>query len=183
MNTNVTFHDRLSRLAQEGTARGVLLVRITGLDANNRYKAVAIEFQHDGTMVAADATEIRVTNLAEPADMPGQLSAGTEAVAVDVEGRWIVFVRQASSVFPAKITSGGAGGAYTAREQVSGGGTLADRQDTADIDVTNLAEMTLGPGGAVDAGTIVLVAALQDAGNPPTLRYVFDHPVYAKYLD
>ena len=153
------------------------------LDEYNRYKAVAIEFQSDGTTADADGREITVTNLAETADQPGQLKADERAIAVDVEGRWVIFVGQESSlVFPAKIISGGSGGVYTVREQASSGGSFADKEDAADISACNLAEMSLGPGGAVAIGTIVLVTAVRDAGTPPTLRYVFDHPVYAKYL-
>jgi len=46
----------------------------------------------------------------------------------------------------------------------------------------NLAELTLGCGAAVDDGAIVVVSRLTDSGTPSTERYVFDHPVYAKYL-
>jgi hypothetical protein len=35
----------------------------------------------------------------------------------------------------------------------------------------------------VEDDAIVLVTILRDTGTPPVLRYVFDHPAYAKYLD
>jgi hypothetical protein len=47
----------------------------------------------------------------------------------------------------------------------------------------NLAELSLGPGAAVDAGTIVLVTAIADQQGGSAQQYVFDHPEYAKYLD
>jgi hypothetical protein len=47
----------------------------------------------------------------------------------------------------------------------------------------NLSELSLGPGAAVPVGQIVVVLATTDTGSPPTVRYHFDHPMYAKYLD
>ena len=47
----------------------------------------------------------------------------------------------------------------------------------------NLAELSLGTGAAVDTGSVVLVAAVLDQASPPNMRYTFDHPAYAKYLD
>ena len=86
-------------------------------------------------------------------------------------------------MIPAKIVSGGSGGVYVVREQIAtGAGTFADKSGTSDFTAYNLAELTLGPGGAVDVGQIVLVTCQTDNGNPPTVRYFFDHPAYAKYL-
>ncbi|MFA6134548.1 MAG: hypothetical protein WC869_11090 [Phycisphaerae bacterium] len=87
-----------------------------------------------------------------------------------------------ASVFPAKIVSSVSGAAYTVREQsCTGVGTFGDKTGTSNVLAHNLAELSLGPGGAVAVGAIVLATAITDTG--VTTRYIFDHPVYAKYLD
>jgi hypothetical protein len=188
MTRAVPFRDSLYRLAQVGDALGVQLVRILEVDENNRYTAVPVEFDSDGATQPAEEQTLTITNLAEPADSPGQVPSGTDAVALDIEGRWIVFLRQeaaeAVASFPAKIVSSLGGSAYGVLEQVcTGPGSFADKDGAPQVTAHNLAELSLGPGAAVDIGTIVLAIALTDTGNPPTVRYVFDHPAYAKYLD
>jgi hypothetical protein len=184
MTTEIGFHDALHHLAQAGETAGVRLVRLTALDEANRYTARPVEFASDGSTEFVGEETVTVTNLAEPADADGSVAAGTDAVAVDVEGRWVVFVRQAgAAVFPARVVSSQGGAAYSVLEQVAtGAGTFADKQGAEAVAAHNLAELSLGPGAAVDDDTIVFVTTLEDTGTPPTLRYVFDHPVYAKYL-
>ncbi len=184
MSQEVPFRDGIGHLAQAGSAVGVMLVRITELQADNRYTARAIEFDSDGhTQFATDRT-VTVTNLAEPADEPGEVPPGAEAVAVDIEGRWVIFLRRASAAFFARIISSQGDAAYTARRQVvTGPGQFEDRSGAEDVTAYNLAELSLGPGGAVHEQTIVVVRPVTDTGEPPTTRYMFDHPAYAKYLD
>ncbi len=184
MSQETPFRDGIGRLAQAGAAAGVMLVRITAIEEHNRYTARAIEFDADGhTQFATDRT-VTVTNLAEPADAPGEVPAGTEAVAVDVEGRWVIFIRRTPAAFFARIVSSQGGAAYTVREQVATGpGQFQDKDGAGDITAHNLAELSLGPGGAVDEEAIVVVHSATDTGQPPATRYIFDHPAYAKYLD
>jgi len=184
MTTTIPYHDGLSHLAQGGSPAGVQLIRITQADQYNRYTARPVEFDEQGRTTFADEATFTVTNLAEPADEAGQVPEGTEAIAIDVEGRWVIFLRQVAPVFPARIVGSQGGASYTVREQViDPQGAFADRTGTSDVAARNLAELSLGPGAAVDVGTIVLVTALVDGASPPTVRYVFDHPAYAKYLD
>jgi len=185
MSGQIQFYDALQRLAQVGPGRGVQLVRLMELDEANRYNARPVEFDADGATVLACDRQITVTNLAEPADAPGQIPTQTDAVALDVEGRWVTFIRPVGSAcFPARIVQSLGGAAYTIIEQVATGpGTFADRQDTASLTAYNLAELSLGAGGAVDDDTIVLATTVTQDASPPVLRYVFDHPTYAKYLD
>jgi len=189
MSTSKDALSPFGTLLHAGDALGLTLVRILSVQSGNRYSAQAVEFDDDATQLIDGAT-LTVTNLAEPADETGQLPADTEAVAVDVEGRWIVFVRLdsggegGSSVgFPARIVSAQGGAVYTVREQaISPEGTFSDAAGTSNQTARNLAELSLGPGAAVPDDTIVWVAGLEDTGTPPTVRYVFDHPAYAKYL-
>jgi hypothetical protein len=189
MITKIPFHDSLYRLAQIGDTTGVRLVRILSVVSGNRYTARAVEFGQGGATQFAEEGTMTVTNLAEPADQTGQVPADTDAVAIDVEGRWVVFLRQAaetgngSPLFVAKVIDSLGGSAYTIREQVATGqGTFANKPGAAEVTACNLGELTLGPGAAVEDGAIVLVMLLWQEGNPPTARYVFDHPAYAKYL-
>lgn len=182
---NATFyHDAFARLAGAGGKAGTALVRILSLAQGNRYSARAVEFTPEGNTQDADQRTMEVINIAEPASQAGQLSAGLLAVAIDVEGRWVIHVRSGGgAMFPAKIISSSGSAAYVVREQVpAAGGGLADRQGAVDVQAVNLAEMTMGPGAAVDVGQIVLVTAIAADGTPPTIRYYFDHPAYAKYL-
>lgn len=185
MTISTPFHDGLSRLAQVGTPVGVQLVRIEEVDQGNRYTARAIEFDQNGETQYAEQETLTVTNLAEPADSTGQVPANSDAIAVDVEGRWVVFLRQdVVASFAGQIVSSQGSATYTVREQaITGQGSFIDKAGTSNITARNLAELSLGPGAAVDNGTIVLVATLLDEASPPNIRYVFDHPAYAKYLD
>jgi len=185
MTAKIPYHDGLYRLAQIGTPTGVQLVRITEPDEDNRYTARPIEFDGDGQTQFADDRTITVTNLAEPADSAGQVPADTDAVALDVEGRWVVFLQQVpAAAFAAKVISSQGSAAYTVREQaLNAQGAFIDKPGAVDFSARNLAELSLGPGAAVDAGTIVLVRQLLDTSSPANVYYVFDHPAYAKYLD
>ena len=181
--TETPYHDRLGRYARVAPAPGVQLVRVQTLDADNIYNVLPLEFDATGQAVPASGQTLSVTNLAEPGDADGTLPAGTDALAVDVEGRWVIFVSPpASGVFPVKIIRADGGAAYTVREQTcTGAGTFADAAGASDATAHNLAELSLGPGGAVDVGAIVQATTLADSSGTP--RTVFDHPIYAKYLD
>lgn len=184
MITKIPFHDSLYRLGQIGTSTGIQLVRILELETGNRYKARAIEFDDSGATQFAEQMDITVTNLCEPADSTGQVPADTDAVALDIEGHWVVFLRQGSTSFTAKVVSSQGSAIYTMREQVlTGQGTFIDKPGTSNFSARNLAELSLGPGAAVDNGTTVLATALLDNDTPPNVFYAFDHPAYAKYLD
>lgn len=178
-------HDSLYRLAQIGTSLGVQLVRLIRCEAHNRYAAVPVEFDADGATQPADDAELTVLNLAEPADAAGTLPAGTDAVAIDVEGRWVAFVRpaaQGASSLPARITASLGGAAYTVLPQVCADqANFQPQPGAAAVTAVNLAELSLGSGAAVDVGTLVLLTSLTDSVG--ATRYVFDHPAYAKYLD
>jgi hypothetical protein len=88
-----------------------------------------------------------------------------------------------TTIFPARIVDAISGAAYSVKEQVcTGAGTFADKSGASALTAYNLAELTLGPGGAVDDNKIVMVMAIEDTGSPPVTRYIFDYPVYAKYL-
>ena len=177
-------HRAVRQLAQEGGPSWLRLVRIRQRDEGTVYRAVFLEFDGDGELQETPGDEVKVVNLAEPAGSDGVLGAGTDTVAMDVEGRWVVFVRPPTGVsFLARVVSCSGGSVYAVREQsVDSQGRLGDATGMATIAATNLAEQTLGPGAAVDAGTIVVVHAMADSGDPPVLTYFFDHPVYAKYL-
>lgn len=186
MNTDRAYHDSFGHLSQAGGASGVLLVRVVASEGGNRYAAVPVEFDPAGqTQPAGD--ELVVTNLAEDPSAGGDLPAETEALAVDVEGKWVVHVRSGggATAFAARVVAhAGSASCYTVREQVlSSEGVFSDKPNAADLTATNLAELSLGDGAAVDDDAIVMVHAVPDTGQPPTLRYLFDHPAYAKYLD
>jgi hypothetical protein len=178
-------HDGLGRWAQATGRCGARLVRITRHDAQNRYLAGQLGFDASGGVSVIGTRTLTVTNLAEPLTAGGAVPDNTDAVALDVAGRWVVFLLPEGAVlFPARIVAGQGGAAYTVREQAStGAGTFQDVANAAEVTAHNLAEVALGPGGAVENGALVLITAVTDTGTPPTLRYVFDRPAYAKYLD
>jgi hypothetical protein len=181
-----SYHDAFERLAQAGSAMGVQLVRLTSVAQANTYHAAAIEFATDGSTQDVDAQVIDVLNLAEPASATGQLPAGTRAIAVDVEGRWVIHVQIStggSAIFPARVVSSVGMSVYILREQqIASDGTWSDKSGTANISASNMSEMSIGPGAAVDVGQKVLVLTCTSTGSPSVIHYYFDHPVYAKYL-
>lgn len=185
MSGHNDYYDAMGRWAEVSASMAAQLVRITAHDESNRYTARPIAFDAaGGTEVVGDDT-LTVTNLAEPTDTDGQVPTDTDAVAIDVGGRWIVFIRPVgSAIFPARVTASQGSAAYTVREQAAtGAGTFADAPGATNLTAHNLAELSLGPGAAIADDTIVLVLTIMDNGTPPTVRYVFDHPAYAKYLD
>lgn len=186
MTSQIAVHDGLYKLAQIGTATGVQLVRTVQVQQANRYLVRPVEFDGGGQTQFAETETLSVTNLAEPADSTGQLPAGTDAVAIDVEGRWVVFVRPPifMAQFPAKVVTSLGDAAYTVREQtLDAEGDFIDRTGVSNVNAKNLAELSLGSGAAVDQDAIVLVTALYDDDTPANLYYTFDHPIYSKYLD
>lgn len=185
MTTTGFYRDAIHRLAQAGKAVGVKLVRVIEVYSVNCYTAGEIEFDTDGTTKLVSEETLTVTNLAEPADFAGQLPADTEATALDVEGRWVIFVKpSAAAFFPAKVIASQGDAAYTVREQsLTVAEEFINKAGASNVTAHNLAELSLGPGAAVDNGTILMVAVIPDNDSPPTLRYYFDHPAYAKYLD
>lgn len=187
MNNDQSYHDSFEHLRQAGGSAGVQLVRIVAAEGGNRYTARPVEFDAAGQTQFVGTAELSVTNLAESPSGGGSLPADTEALAVDVEGRWIIHVPQSSgtAAFAARVIAPAAAAArYNVLEQVvSPAGEFSDKPDAAEVTAINLAELSLGEGAAVDDDSIVLVTAVADTSEPPTLRYVFDHPAYAKYLD
>jgi len=176
------YYDAMGRWVEVSASKAAQLVRITAHDESNRYTARPIVFDAVGETEIVGNDTLTVTNLAEPTDTDGQVPDDTDAVAIDVGGRWIVFIRPVGSViFPVKIMASQGAAAYTVREQVAtGAGTFADATGATNITAHNLAELSLGPGAAIANDTIVLVLTVVDNGTPPTVRYVFDHPGYAK---
>ncbi|MFB3894422.1 MAG: hypothetical protein ACE15C_20670 [Phycisphaerae bacterium] len=184
--TTSAFHDAPRRLAQDGSSGPAQLVRITALDEGNRYQARPIEFDSDGSTKFAGDETLVVTNLAEPYDEDGAIASGTDALAVDVEGRWVVFIRPTAgaATFLARIVSAEGAALYTIREQAfDEEGGLVDKQGAPDLYARNLAEASLGGGTAVDVDAVVIVTAVPDSAAPPAVHYFFDHPVYARYLE
>ncbi len=185
MPAQKTYYDALGRWAEAGAAKAAQLVRITAHSQANCYTARPLDFDAEGGTEIVGESTLTVINLAEPADSDGQVPADTEALAIDVAGRWVVFLRPVpAALFPAKVIASQGGASYTVHEQIATGpATFTDAPGTADLIAHNLAELSLGPGAAVDDDSLVLVLTVQDNATPPTVRYVFDHPVYAKYLD
>jgi hypothetical protein len=185
MESLLRHYDALERWNQVSAQAGAQLVRIMSLAGGNRYIARPIELDDSGQTELAGQEELTVTNLAEPADAAGLVAAGTDALAIDVGGWWVVFIGQAgSSMFCAKVISAAGSGQYLVREQqLTAQGQVTDAPGAIDMPATNLAELSLGPGAAVDVGTVILATGIKDTASPPTLRYVFHHPAYAKYLD
>ncbi len=180
--------DSFGRWAQLSGRCGVQLVRLTALEAANRYWAVPLELAAEGAAAPVADGALSVLNLAEPANQAGQLEAGLDAVALDVEGRWVIFVRPTapggSTVFLARVAAALDSGAYTVVEQqaLADGGSV-DREGGLSVTAHNLAERDLGPGDATPLDARVLVLTVSVPGEPPTAGYVFDHPLYARYLD
>jgi hypothetical protein len=176
-------HSPPSRWAQVSAAADVRPVRIDRHLAANRYEAEPLCFDAEGGTVALGGETLTVVNLAEPADSGGALPDGTETLAVSAAGRWGVHVGVAG-VWPARVVASTGGAGYTVRRQgPDGAGGLTDAVGAEDVAATNLAEVGLGPGGAVDPDTFVLVHAEPDGSSPGGALHLFDHPPYAKYLD
>ena len=181
--------DTFRRWAQLSGRLGVQLVRLTAGHSNNTYSAIAVEFDAQGATQPVDSPPLTVLNLAEPANQPGTLPPDAEAVAIDVEGRWVIFVYQPPQQAPAgacmaRVVEPLGSAMYTVIEQVACGQNIfVDRPGAIPVAACNLAEISLGGGAGVSIDTRVLMTSTTDNGSPPVVRFLFDHPVYAKYLN
>jgi hypothetical protein len=147
-------------------------VQIAAATSGNEYQATVVRTTDGAQPVSAES--LQVTNLAEPVDQDGQLSTGTQAIALQVDGQWTVFV-PTTSVFVGRIVTALGAGRYSIREQrYSETGTLDDAPEVAALAATNLAEVDVTPGDGLSPDTRVLVAAVPDTASPPTLHHVFD---------
>jgi hypothetical protein len=174
------------RWVQASSPKASQLVRIVSRHAGNVYNALPASFSAEGQIETVGQQQLHVTNLAEAADSPGIVAADTDAIALDVGGRWVVFLQPAASgsSFAARVVASLGGAMYTIRPQAyTPQGQLTDAPGSSNVSATNLAELTLGGGAALDAGTIVVAIAVPDTATPPASRCVFDHPLFAKYLD
>lgn len=183
--TTSNFHFALRRLAQEGSTACLRLVRIGSHQAANKYDAHILEVAADGSFQFSADPQITAVNLGESPSAGGNLHDGTDTVAMDVEGKWIVFITPAGGAsFPARIVQALSNENYTIREQaIDSSGLFTDAPGSADLTAANLAERSLGSGGAVPASQVVIVHVLAVGTSPALLKYAFDHPIYAKYLD
>jgi hypothetical protein len=174
--------DRFRRFWRLGGRRDVRLLRLTGAIGGNVYEGEPVEFASDGSTMTTGEPAIEVTNLAESSAGAAALAEGAEVLAIDVEGRWVAYAAPASAAtMLARVQSADGGASYTVVEQVVAAGGFADAPGAAAVSAQNLAEIDLGPGAGVDSGAIVLVAASADGAGQ--VHYLFDRPVYAKYLD
>lgn len=173
----------LGRCIQAGE-NGMRPVRLVSRQDGNRWNAHPIE-NNDDSLEINETIDMVVVNLGEPPDGGYEDYSGSDVLAFDVEGLWLTAVaRGGSAMFPARVIASLGGAEYTVREQaVSAAGTWLDTTGAIDLTATNLAEISVGLGSAVDTDTMVLVTSITDTGTPPSLRYVFHHTPFAKYLD
>lgn len=178
--------ESLGQLIQPGQGVDIRLVRISSALTANQYQVTELTFRDGQLTPRTDATWTAI-NIAEPADQDGTLPAGIDTLAIDRQSQWIICVRPSSITggsFPARIICADGGASYTVREQLlTPAGAFTDRPGATDLSANNLAELDLGSGGAVDLDSIVRVHLSIDTDSPPTIRYHFDHPCYAKYID
>jgi len=178
--TQVRFRNALHRLAQLGRETGIQLVRITSLEAGNRYTARPVQFDEQGETEYASTHTLSITNLAELPDETGQLPEGAEAIAVDVEGRWVIHVQpEERTLFAAKVLYTFGDGRYRVRPQVpTGEKTFADDPSFGDLTAVNVFELGNPVEFGIESDTIVLVASLKDNAEPPTIQYAFSHATF-----
>lgn len=172
--------DTFIQAAGAGKAR---LVRLTAHVADNRYSACRLELDADGELVESQDT-VEVLNLAEAEIPGGRLEDDFDAIAIDLEGRWVIAVQPAMELLAARVVANNSGAWYRVQPQtVTAAGTFADDTAAEELLAQNLAERTLGTGGGVDDDEIVLVKPL-DASTATTLAtsWAFEYPVYAKYM-
>jgi hypothetical protein len=157
----------------QAVASGVCIVRVQVDDATLQLADVK----------NGDATCLKTSRIGSSTILWRQSGTGTVWAVVRL-ANGIQESSPTTTMFAAKVVSSLGGSAYGVLEQVcTGAGSFADKSGAQQVTAHNLAELSLGPGAAVNTGTIVLAMAIPDTGNPPTTRYVFDHPAYAKYLD
>lgn len=182
MATKKTIRDTFARYVQISSSAGVQLVRMTELQEKNIYTARPIEFDEDGQAVFIGQSTMSVVNLGELSDRDGSLHLPVDAVAIDVEGRWVVMVGPADGeVFTVLVVNDGgqAGGessnctfTYTVKDL--DGNTMkknADGDDATGIspEYARLANIEYEPAGensyglaCRDGGQLKLLACLAE---------------------
>ncbi len=182
-----TYRDILGRFAQLGQSAGVQLVKLTSHIAGNTYSASVLTLDGEGAIAAADHTvSLEAINLAEAADSDGQILVDTPAVALDVEGRWVVYVQpDPGRPFVGELLYTSGTGLYGVRPKAPTGQSsptspVGFENHGMPILATNLAELGMSTLG-LEAGRLVIVHAMATADNPPLYYYVFDHPHEEEY--
>jgi hypothetical protein len=180
--SSTTYRDALGRFAQLGQSGGVQLVKITSHVSGNQYEGSVLTLDADGNVDAApDTVAIDVVNLAEAEDSDGQIGSNTPAVAVDVEGRWVVYIQPTPGrAFVGELVSTSGTGLYTVRPQAPTGQSaptapVGFENNGATLEATNLSEVGTSS-ASLDTGLKVLIHAVPTSDNPPLFYYVFDHP-------
>jgi hypothetical protein len=119
---------------------------------------------------------LEVVNLAEPETSGGQVASGTPAVAIDVEGQWVVYARPFDKMcFVGKVSSSLGDGVYSISPMdPTDDDDFAARGGT--VNAINLWEEIGTTSGSVLVGTYVLVTVVEAESDPTTMAYVFSHP-------
>jgi hypothetical protein len=182
-----TYRDILGRFAQLGQSAGVRLVKLTSHVAGNVYEASVLTLDSQGgIMAAAHTTTLEVINLAEAEDSDGQIVTDTPAVAVDIEGRWVVYVQtHPNDPFVGELLYTSGTGLYGVRPQAPTGQSSPTspvdfENNGATIMATNLAELGMSTLG-LETGRKVIIHAVPSTDTPPVYHYVFDHPHEEEY--
>ncbi len=185
--SNLTYRDMLGRFAQLGQSSGVQLVKLTSHLVGNVYGASVRTLDGEGDIVAADHTvSLEVINLAEAEDSDGQVPSDTPAVAVDLDGRWVVYVQtHPDQPFVGELLYTSGTGLYGVRPQAPTGQSsptspVGFENHGMPIMATNLAELGMSTLG-LEAGRMVIVHCVATADTPPLYHYVFDHPHEEEY--
>ena len=171
----------IKQLIQVGTIQSLKLCKIKSLVINNKYSAC--ELDNNSDQLAETENTFEVYNLAESPVQSGQLSTPTNALTMEIHGKYYVYISEGgSSVTLGKIVSSAGGAKYNIQPVTMRDTGQTDPASSTQISAFNLAEMTVGPGGAVDNNTLVILHQIAASNSDDPIN-IFSHTTYAKYLD
>ena len=175
-------HNLHQQIMQIGEADNCHFVKLFEHKNKNIYKGKIIEFQSNDYYVATDRI-VEVINIAEKVSTGGVLPLPTELICFEIEGHYLTYVSaENSSLIPAKIAEHITGYKYRVIFQKLDQNANFVNIDNNKIEAMNIAEHNIGPGGAIDNNTIVMVSKIRTSDFPDG-KYIFSHPTYAKYMN
>ena len=173
--------DTYQQYIQLGSPDHCHVVKITELKEKNIYKGYLIDFEKSNAFTVS-TKEIEIINVGEPNDKPGTTILPILITCFEIDNRYITHIpASTSSQIPAKIVEHVSKHKYKVNLFTLNSAKELVKKNNDKIEAANISENTIGPGGAVDIGTFVMVTKIRSA-QCPAGTYFFSHPPYAKYM-
>ena len=172
--------ENFRKILQIGTIVSTRLCRIKTNLETNIFTAYLL---NNSDELSETDIEIRLINIAQDPQEESQLSLPIDSLCFEINGKFYTYISE-SEPTPAmlgKVSSSLSSAKYQITKlNINGAGEFLDSTDI--ITATNLAEIGIGPGNAIDLDTKVVIQKVIPEDSH-IAQYFFSHNPFAKYLD